>query len=146
MINRGGDALGRARSALVGADGRVASATNNADRLLNTVRQSIRVLLDRSPREQPILSYERIYAACRHLVLVADRGSNLSDMVREYVEKAVSQVRARLMANERTGAVHFETLATELDWFERQIGIIQSVLAYLDRVYLPSIQSLRSIR
>ncbi|KZT68852.1 Cullin-domain-containing protein [Daedalea quercina L-15889] len=98
--------------------------------------RSVRVLLDKHDRDGLPVAYEYVYRACRSVVDVYNRGEGLYENVRLELEKCVGTLAKELLqvkAEEVEWLVSFnETCA----WFEKRTAILQSVLTYLDRVYL----------
>ncbi|KAI0665335.1 hypothetical protein C8Q78DRAFT_1065044 [Trametes maxima] len=110
----------------------VLPSVNEADYAL--VRRTIRALLN--PREQGSLpaTYDRISRACRTAVSDAGRGEG-------DVEHA--------LVNEERKSVEWLIPFTEAcAWFEKQVGLLQSLLAHLDTLYVaerPSLPSLKQL-
>ncbi|KAH8101424.1 Cullin-domain-containing protein [Cristinia sonorae] len=108
------------------------------------LKRSLRVLF--TPNEALPGTYDRVFNACR--VCVAHRGEGLYENLKMEVERCVGDVVQRLAAHESQGALWLNPFVEACEWFERQVGLLESLFAYLDRVYinvLPGNPSIRSI-
>ncbi|OCH94183.1 Cullin-domain-containing protein [Obba rivulosa] len=98
---------------------------------LALVRRCVRVLLDKSRYEPLPATYEQVYRACRTVVCVYGQGDTLFETVKLELEKCVNNLANGLLQDKRLDAF-IETCA----WFEKQIGLLESMVAYLDRLYV----------
>ncbi|KAI0727582.1 Cullin-4B [Fomitopsis betulina] len=116
--------------------GTVKPSIGPGDKDFGLVTRSVRVLLNKHGSEPIPAAYEYIYRACRSVVDVYNRGEGLYETVKLELEKCVGSL-AKELLQDKAGEVEWllkfnETCA----WFEKQTAILQSVLTYLDRVYL----------
>lgn len=89
-------------------------------------------------------TYERIYSACR--VCVAHRSEGLYENLTLEVERCVADVRRRLFAVDKKGVDWVQPFVEACAWFEKQVGLMESLFAYLDRVYIHTLPGSLSIR
>ncbi|KAI0651391.1 Cullin-domain-containing protein [Trametes meyenii] len=122
----------------------VAASANEADYAL--VRRTIRALLD--PKEQGALpaTYDRVSRACRAAVSEAGRGEGLYDAVKMDLERCVGNIERALVNEERRGVEWLVPFTEACAWFERQVGLLESLLAYLDTLYVAERPLLLSLR
>ncbi|KAH9836648.1 Cullin-domain-containing protein [Rhodofomes roseus] len=100
------------------------------------VTRSVRALLDKQNKDGLPVAYEYIYRACRSAVDVYNRGEGLYENVKLELEKCVGSLAKELLQN-TAGKVEWLLDFNEIcAWFDKQTAILQSVLTYLDRVYL----------
>ncbi|KAI0666200.1 Cullin-domain-containing protein [Trametes maxima] len=113
----------------------VPPSVNEADYAL--VRRTIRALLN--PREQgPSL----------RPVSDAGRGEGLYDAVKLDLERCVGDVERALVNEERKSVEWLVPFTEACAWFEKQVGLLQSLLAHLDTLYVaerPSLPSLKQL-
>ncbi|KAH9920321.1 Cullin-4B [Fomitopsis serialis] len=157
-LDRDSDSASASRSRAVAADagGRVAikvlgipikpSTGSPGDKDFALVTRSVRVLLDKQSSDGLPVAYEYIYRACRSAVDVYNRGEGLYENVKLELEKCVGSL-AKELLQDRSGDVEWllsfnETCA----WFDKQTAILQSVLTYLDRVYIVHKKNTPSIK
>ncbi|OSD05750.1 Cullin-domain-containing protein [Trametes coccinea BRFM310] len=119
-------------------------AVKEADYTL--VRRTIRMLV--TPGETGTLpaTYDRIYRACRAAVTEAGKGEGLYDAVKMELERCVGTIE-RTLANESRKSVEWLVPFTEAcAWFDKQVGLLQSLLAYLDTLYVAEQPTLPRIK
>ncbi|KAI0367469.1 Cullin-4B [Pilatotrama ljubarskyi] len=111
-----------------------ADSVNEADYTL--VRRTIRMLL--TPGENGALpaTYDRISRACRAAVSEAGRGEGLYDAVKMELERCVGTIERELLNEARKSVEWLVPFTEACAWFERQVGLLQSLLAYLDTLYV----------
>ncbi|KAI0358895.1 Cullin-4B [Trametes cingulata] len=121
-----------------------AESTNEADYTL--VRRTIRMLL--TPGETGALpaTYDRISRACRAAVSEAGRGEGLYDAVKMELERCVGTIERELLNESRKGVEWLVPFTEACAWFEKQVGLLQSLLAYLDTLYVAEQTQLPSIK
>ncbi|KAI0825282.1 Cullin-domain-containing protein [Trametes gibbosa] len=112
----------------------VADSANEADYTL--VRRTIRMLL--TPGEDGMLpaTYDRISRACNAAVSEAGKGEGLYEAVKMELERCVGVVERELVGDARRGAEWLVPFTEACAWFERQVGLLRSLLAYLDTLYV----------
>ncbi|THH31569.1 hypothetical protein EUX98_g2606 [Antrodiella citrinella] len=109
-----------------------------------TLRRTLRALF--TPGDRLPESYERIYAACR--VCATYRAEGIYDNLKLEVQRCIGEVARLLQEDARQGVEWVQPFVEKCEWFERQVGLLQSLFAYLDRVYiyaLPGSPSIRSL-
>lgn len=97
--------------------------------------------------------YETVYQACRSIICVLGMGEGLHSNLRIALEKCVDRIVAELGENKSDGVAWLSSFVETCDWFEKHIvspsnlasshslyslfqALLQSLLTYLDRVYL----------
>ncbi|KAJ3974992.1 Cullin family-domain-containing protein [Lentinula raphanica] len=109
------------------------------------IRYNIGVIL--TPFMQPSLSesYEAISLRTRYIVCVDGKGEGLYNMLREKLQSSMTDIKDKFQ----------EALLTEdwissvvklFDWFHDAIGLLQSLLSYLDQVYIPRARGTQAIQ
>jgi len=106
------------------------------DGSLALLRRCMRIILTRDATDALPLTYERIYALCQDTVVIHRKGEMLGEMLRNELEQSVTRLE-RGLANDISEGVGFALpFARALTWFEKQIGLLEDVMTYLDRGYL----------
>jgi hypothetical protein len=109
---------------------------HQTDRSLSLLLHCMRIILTRDATEALPLTYERIYALCRDAVVIHRKGEILGDMLRRELDQSVTRLERGLADNISEGVGFAVPFAHALTWFEKQIGLLQDVMTYLDRGYL----------
>ncbi|KAF5376863.1 hypothetical protein D9615_007286 [Tricholomella constricta] len=115
----------------------------------NLLRRSIRTILTRDSSEDIPATYEGIYAACRSIVTVANKGEGLYGTLRIELEQSIGRLANSLTAQhipEDEAAQWITEFVGACSWFEKQISLLQSLLTYLDQVYVVNEGNMKSIR
>ncbi|EAU93657.2 Cullin-4B [Coprinopsis cinerea okayama7 len=106
--------------------------------LLGSVNRCVRHILTVGQDATALpMSYEKIYQDCRSIVTVHSAGSELYDYVKLDLEQAMSKLASHLLtfdAQEKVKWLSF--FAQNLKWFDGRITLLQSLLTYLDQVYV----------
>ncbi|CDO70959.1 hypothetical protein BN946_scf184829.g68 [Trametes cinnabarina] len=112
----------------------VPDSVNEADYAL--VRRTIRMLV--TPGETGTLpaTYDRIYRACRAAVTEAGKGEGIYEAVKMELERCVGTIERTLASEERKSVEWLVPFTDACAWFEKQVGLLQSLLAYLDTIYV----------
>ncbi|KAH9850620.1 Cullin-domain-containing protein [Lenzites betulinus] len=112
----------------------LAESASEADYAL--VRRTIRMLL--TPGENGVLpaTYDRISRACNAAVSETGKGEGLYDAVKMELERCVGVVERGLVSDARKGAEWLVPFTEACAWFEKEVGLLQSLLAYLDTLYV----------
>ncbi|PCH33173.1 Cullin-domain-containing protein [Wolfiporia cocos MD-104 SS10] len=124
----------------------IQSTRNFKDEDLALVRRSIRTLLTKNGVDALPATYEHIYRACRAVVCVHTLGEGLYGNVKMELEQCVGGLARDLLQDRRGDAEWLLPFIDVCSWFEKRVGILQSVLTYLDRVYVTSKRDLFSIK
>jgi hypothetical protein len=103
---------------------------------LSLLRRCMRIILTRDSTEDFPLSYERVYALCRDAVVIDNKGETLADMLRIELDQSVSRLERELADDISEGLSFALPLARALTWFEKQVGLLEDVMTYLDRGFL----------
>jgi hypothetical protein len=103
---------------------------------LNLMRQCMRIILTRDATEALPLTYERIYALCRDIVVIHRKGEVLDNMLKIELDQSVARLERGLADNISEGVSFALPFAQALTWFEKQLGLLEDVMTYLDRGYL----------
>ncbi|KAI0762521.1 Cullin-domain-containing protein [Fomes fomentarius] len=81
-------------------------------------------------------TYDRIFRACRAVVAEAGKGEGIYDVVKMELERCVGKVQKVLIDDERKSTDWLVPFTNKCAWFEKQVGLLQSLLAYLDTLYV----------
>ncbi|KAJ6574719.1 Cullin-4B [Mycena capillaripes] len=118
----------------------------------NTLQQCIKRLLTRGHSDESLpATYEAIYSDCFSVVCVSNTGEGLYATLKLELEQAVSFLSRELLSETRKKAPGDETDAAAswvkkfveiCTWFETQVALLQSLLTYLDQVYVQQAQVL----
>ncbi|KAH9983287.1 Cullin-4B [Russula compacta] len=107
------------------------------DGSLALLRRCMRIILTRDATDALPLTYERIYALCRDAVVIHNKGEVLADMLKIELEQSVACLERGLTDDVSEGIGFALPFAQVLTWFEKQVGLLEDVMTYLDRGYLP---------
>ncbi|KAI0310350.1 Cullin, partial [Amylostereum chailletii] len=113
--------------------------------LLNPLQGCMELLLNFKTKQNPPLTYERLYAAGRSLVL-AGQGEDVAHMLERRLDQCVKDQAEVLLRGDAEGMEYFSLAVERLRWFEAQVAVLVSVLAYLDRAYLAPFHPAQSVR
>ena len=106
------------------------------DGSLAVLRRCMHVILTRDATDALPLTYERIYALCRDAVVIHHSGEILGDMLKKELDQSVSRLERGLADDISEGVGFALPFAHALTWFEKQLGLLEDVMTYLDRGYL----------
>ncbi|GJE92100.1 cullin-domain-containing protein [Phanerochaete sordida] len=106
------------------------------DRDLALVRRAIRVVLAKGTTETMPATYEKIYAACRAVVQNAQNGEGVYEYLKMEMERCFGSLLRELLETPHIGVAWLQPFIETCSWFDRQVTLLKSLLAYLDRVYL----------
>ncbi|KAI0651243.1 Cullin-4B [Trametes meyenii] len=122
----------------------VAASANEADYAL--VRRTIRALLDLKEQGTLPATYDCVSRACWVAVSEAGRGEGLYDAVKMDLEHYVGNIERALVNEEQRGVEWLVPFTEACAWFERQVGLLESLLVYLDTLYVAERPPLLSLR
>ncbi|KAG5638980.1 hypothetical protein H0H81_008200 [Sphagnurus paluster] len=113
----------------------------NGDTEFALLKRTIRTILTQQSEESLPASYAGIYSACRSVVTVCNRGEGLYGILRIELEQSVGRI-----ANSLTSSIippgqsmqWVVELVKACTWYAKQISLLQSLLTYLDQVYVVS--------
>ncbi|KAI0761642.1 Cullin-domain-containing protein [Trametes elegans] len=110
------------------------------------VRRVIRALL--TPGESGALpaTYDRIARACCAAVVEAGRGEGLYEAAKMELERCVGVIERELVNEPRASVEWLVPFTDACAWFEKQVGLVQSLLAYLDTLYVTAHPNLTRIK
>ncbi|KAI0662359.1 Cullin-domain-containing protein [Cubamyces menziesii] len=91
-------------------------------------------------------TYDRISRACRAAVAEAGKGEGLYDAVKMELERCVRVIEGSLVNDSRKSVEWLVPFTEACAWFERQVGLLQSLLAYLDTFYIAERPPLPSVK
>ncbi|KAJ6604271.1 Cullin family-domain-containing protein [Mycena vulgaris] len=115
------------------------SLRNRAPRS-STIHQCIKRILslDSDDGKLSAMIYEDIYNECRSAVCVLDAGESLYQKLKLELEQSVSRLSKNLTEkNHGPGQIWLKQFVEACVWFETQVALLQSLLTYLDQVYIP---------
>ncbi|KAI0719069.1 Cullin-4B [Cerioporus squamosus] len=112
------------------------------------VRRSINALLNSENLDKPVLpaTYDRISRACRAVVAEAGRGEGLYDIVKMELERCVGTVEKKLVNAPEKSVEWLGPFTKRCAWFEERVSLLQSLLAYLDTLYIAEKTNLTRIK
>ena len=110
------------------------------DDSLTILPRCMRIILTRDDTDALPLTYERIYALCRDAVVIHRKGEILGEMLRKELDQSVARLERGLADDISEGVSFAVPFAHALTWFEKQLGLLQDVMTYLDRGYLAQIK------
>ncbi|KAH8999781.1 Cullin-4B [Lactarius akahatsu] len=116
------------------------------DEVLSILRHCVRIILTRDTESALPATYERIFALCRDAVVVHDKGEILANIVKIELDQSVALLECQLAENISEGVGFASPFAEALTWFERQVGLLEDVMTYLDRGYLVQTKEAQGIR
>ena len=92
--------------------------------------------------------YEEIYRATRSSVIVAGMGQRLYDSLLFELRDVTKNIRVGLTGEaERTNALEWiEHLVNVTQWYGKCVTVLEGLLAYLDRIYIPQSKTLLHVR
>ncbi|KZT24381.1 Cullin-4B [Neolentinus lepideus HHB14362 ss-1] len=102
----------------------------------NQLRACIRILLTTDPQDKLPLTYEGIYTACQSLVDIADRGEDVYQKFKMELDQCVGRLARLLAESEEEHTKWIIPFVGVCAWFEKQVGLLQSLLAHLDQKYV----------
>ena len=94
------------------------------------------IILTRDAIDALPLTYERIYALCRDAVVIHRKAEILGDILKKVLDQSVARLERGLADDISEGVSFAVPFADALTWFEKQLGLLQDVMTYLDRGYL----------
>ena len=100
------------------------------------LRSCMRIILTQDATDPLPLTYGRIYALCRDAVVINNKGETLADMLRNELDESVASLSRRLTDDISEGVGFALPFAQTLTWFEKQVGLLEDVMTYLDRGFL----------
>ncbi|KAI0249475.1 Cullin-4B [Lactifluus subvellereus] len=106
------------------------------DDSLALLRRCMGIILTRDATEALPLAYERIFALCRDSVVIYNKGETLADMLKIELDQSVARLERGLADDVSEGVGFALPFAQALTWFEKQVGLLEDVMACLDRGYL----------
>lgn len=106
----------------------------------------MRIILTRDTTTVLPVTYERIFALCRDAVVVHDQGEILANIVRIELDKCVALLERELADDILEGVGFASSLSGALTWFEKQVGLLEDVMTYLDRGYLVQTKEAQGIQ
>ncbi|KDQ49578.1 hypothetical protein JAAARDRAFT_42751 [Jaapia argillacea MUCL 33604] len=116
------------------------------DPLYVSLKRSIRILLTKSSNEKLPLTYEAIYTACRSLVVAGGKGEGVWEVLKMEMEGCVGRLAKELVEDGREGVEWLKVFVEVCGWFEGRVGLLESLLTYLDRVYLTTRNDLSNVQ
>jgi hypothetical protein len=106
----------------------------------------MRIILTRDTAEALPLAYERIFGLCRDIVIIYNKGDALADMLKIELDQSVARLERGLADDISEGVGFASPFAQALTWFEKQVGLLEDVMAYLDRGYLIQTKEAKGIQ
>ncbi|OJT08512.1 Cullin-4 [Trametes pubescens] len=100
------------------------------------VRRTIRILLTPGGPSALPATYDRIARACCSAVSQGGKGEGLYEAVKMELERCVGVVERSLGDEARKGAEWLVPFTDACAWFEKQVGLLQSLLAHMDTLYV----------
>lgn len=110
------------------------------------LRHCVRIILSRDTTSDLPATYERIYSLCRDAVVIHNQGEILANVVKIELDKSVAHLERELADDISEGVGFAPSFAAALTWFEKQVGLLEDVMTYLDRGYLVQTKEAQGIR
>ncbi|KAF9460280.1 Cullin family-domain-containing protein [Collybia nuda] len=110
------------------------------------VRRCIEIVLTRDSPDILPTTYEGIYSACRSIVTVSNKGEGLYGTLKMELEKAVNRLAKGLTEFAKEGMNWVVEFLRVCQWFEKQMDLLQSLVTYVDQVYVVKNLNTPSIR
>ncbi|GBE81488.1 hypothetical protein SCP_0312170 [Sparassis crispa] len=124
----------------------VKPSTQNGDADFALVTRCVRILLNKGNVDPLPATYEQVYSACRSTICVYDRGEGLFENVKIELERCVGRLSKELVYEDSKGVEWLLPFIETCAWFEKQVALLQPLLAFLDRLYLTERKSLSDLR
>jgi hypothetical protein len=106
------------------------------DGTVNLLRRCMRIILTRDTTDALPFTYEHIFSLCRDAVVIHRKGETLCDMLKTELGQSVARLERGLADDISEGISFAQPFAHALTWFEKQVGLLEDVMTYLDRGYL----------
>ena len=106
------------------------------DGTLNLLRRCMRIILTRDATDALPFTYEHIFSLCRDAVVIHRKGEILAGMLKTELDQSVTRLERGLADDISEGISFAQPFAQALTWFEKQLGLLEDVMTYLDRGYL----------
>ncbi|KAI9450503.1 Cullin-4B [Lactarius psammicola] len=116
------------------------------DEVLSILRHCVRIILTRDTKSALPVTYERIFSLCRDAVVVHDKGEILANIVKIELDRSVALLERELADDISEGVGFASPFAEALTWFEKQVGLLEDVMTYLDRGYLVQTKEAQGIQ
>lgn len=85
------------------------------------VRQCIRIILTKDPTDFLPTTYERIYAGCRSIVYVSNKGEGLYDALKLELEQCAGRLAGELLRKMAKSMEWITAFVEICTWFEKQV-------------------------
>ncbi|THV00861.1 Cullin-domain-containing protein [Dendrothele bispora CBS 962.96] len=119
----------------------------NAGNDFATVRAFIRSLLSQGKEGSANQTYEDIYNRCRSLVTVHEYGERLYETLNQLFDQYIGGILSKeLISSELKDIEWISFFVEKCDWFKDTVQFLQSLLTYLNQIYIPNIKDLPNIR
>ncbi|KAJ7102296.1 Cullin family-domain-containing protein [Mycena belliarum] len=115
-----------------------ASDRNKLPRPINLQQCIKRILSPEIDKDLP--TFEDIYNQCFSVVCVSNAGEGLYQSLRLEFEQAVTRLSLQLEKTQGPGDAWLKRFVEICQWFEKQVALLQSLLTYLDQVYVRNAQ------
>jgi hypothetical protein len=113
---------------------------------ITLLHRCMRIILTRDATEALPLAYERIFVLCRDAVVLYNKGEALADMLKTELDRSVTRLECEFVDDISEGVSFASPFAQALTWFEKQVGLLEDVMAYLDRGYLVQTKEAKGIQ
>jgi hypothetical protein len=110
------------------------------------LHRCMRIILTRDATVALPLAYERVFALCRDTVVVYNKGETLADMLKIELDRSVARLECGLVDDISEGVWFASPFAQALTWFEKQVGLLEDVMTFLDRGYLIQTKEAKGIQ
>ncbi|KAK7688012.1 hypothetical protein QCA50_008382 [Cerrena zonata] len=110
------------------------------------VKRTIRVLFLRGNRDRLPATYDRIKEACRSVICSANKGDGVYENFKLELERCIGDLVKSLENEQKQGVDYIVPFIDACQWFEKQVSLLQSLLAWFDRKYLRNRTDLSGLR
>ncbi|KAK7469322.1 hypothetical protein VKT23_003803 [Stygiomarasmius scandens] len=121
------------------------NASAGAD--LASVRAFVRSILSQQKDGSSNETYEGVFNKCRSLITVHEYGENLYETLGQLLEQYIGGMLSKELISSELKDVEWISLFVEkCDWFQDTVQFLQSLLTYMNQIYVPSVKNLSNIR
>jgi len=106
----------------------------------------VRIILTCDTTSALPVTYERIFALCRDAIVVHDKGEILANIMKIELDRSVASLEREFADDISEGVGFASPFAEALTWFEKQVGLLEDVMTYLDRGYLVQTKEAQGIQ
>lgn len=85
-----------------------------------------------------VFIYEDVFKATRTIVTIAGRGQWVYDKLQYELREAASQIKEQFYSSDNVRNIEWlGSLVDSTDWFGECVRLLETLLTYLDRIFVP---------